>query len=171
MARCCISARRSAGTSIQSEAGRGLRRSWIILNRDAATRLLREIAALRLFASKNEITNDFRTMGNFEFNGSISGNPMADLMLGEVWRFWQGGGEFKHLKGNRFGLFLQDTWRISPNVTITPGLRWDPMVPYTDTLGRVQCFRAGLQSTRFPNAPEGYLNAGDPGCPEGGFDT
>lgn len=121
--------------------------------------------------SKNEIINDFRTMGNFEFNGSISGNPMADFMLGEVWRFWQGGGEFKNLHGNRFGLFVQDTWRVSPNLTITPGLRWDPMFPYTDSLGRVQCFRPGLNSTRFPNAPEGYLNAGDPGCPEGGFDT
>jgi hypothetical protein len=34
----------------------------------------------------------------------------------------------------------------------------------------VQCFVPGLQSTRFPNAPLGYLNAGDRGCPEGGFE-
>ncbi|MBZ2176193.1 MAG: TonB-dependent receptor domain-containing protein [Acidobacteriota bacterium] len=121
--------------------------------------------------SKNEILNDFRTMGNFEFNGSISGNAMADLMLGDVWRFWQGGGEFKELYGNRLGFFVQDNWRLRPTLTLNLGLRWDPTFPFTDSVGRVQCFRPGMRSTRFPNAPVGYLNAGDPGCPEGGFDT
>lgn len=118
----------------------------------------------------NAIQNDFRTMGLFDFNGSISGNAMADLMLGEVYRFWQGGGEYKELKGTRFGFFAQDNWRTTTNLTLNLGLRWDPMLPYTDTLGRVQCFVPGLQSTRFPNAPLGYLNAGDKGCPEGGFE-
>lgn len=121
--------------------------------------------------TKNAIMNDFRTMGSFEFNGSISGNAMADFILGDVWRFWQGGGEFKELYGNRLGFFAQDNWRVRPQLTLNLGLRWDPMFPYTDTLGRVQCFRPGIQSTRFPNAPLGYLNAGDSGCPAGGFDT
>ncbi|MCL4855304.1 MAG: hypothetical protein KJZ78_28410, partial [Bryobacteraceae bacterium] len=29
----------------------------------------------------------------------------------------------------------------------------------------------GASSVRFPNAPPGYLNDGDPGCPTGGFDS
>lgn len=121
--------------------------------------------------SKNEISNDFRTMGLFDFNGSISGVAMADFMLGDVYRFWQGGGEFKKLYGNRLGFFAQDNWRLSPTFTLNAGLRWDPMFPFTDEIGRVQCFAPGVQSTRFPNAPNGYLNAGDPSCPEGGFET
>jgi len=48
------------------------------------------------------------------------------------------------------------------------GLRWDPFIPYSDNLGRTECFLAGVQSSRFPNAPRGYLYAGDPGCPGGG---
>jgi hypothetical protein len=121
--------------------------------------------------STNNIKNDFRTMGLFTFNGSITGNAMADFMLGSVYQFWQGGGEYKDLSGNRGGLFVQDNYRVKPNLTLNLGLRWDPEMPFHDSLGRVQCFVPGAQSTRFPNSPAGYLNAGDPGCPDGGFNA
>jgi|YNPMSStandDraft_1061717.scaffolds.fasta_scaffold09023_3 hypothetical protein len=121
--------------------------------------------------SSNKIRNHFRTMGLFNFTGAISGNAMADFMLGEVYQFDQGGGEYKDLYGTRWGFFVQDNWRYTPNLTLNLGLRWEPMFPYRDTLGRVQCFVPGVRSERFPNAPLGYLNAGDPGCPEGGFDS
>lgn len=122
-----------------------------------------------ILRSTNDIKNDFRTMGLFNFNGNITGTAMADFMLGEVYSFDQGGGEYKSLFGTRWGFFGQDTWRVKPNVTLTLGMRWDPMFPFHDDLGRTQCFAPGARSTRFPNAPSGYLNDGDPGCPKGGF--
>lgn len=122
-----------------------------------------------ILRSANSIQNHFRTMGIFNFTGAISGNAMADFMLGEVYQFDQGGGEYKDLYGTRWGFFFQDNWRYTPNLTLNLGLRWEPMFPFQDTLGRVQCFQPGVRSERFPNAPAGYLNAGDPGCPEGGF--
>jgi len=124
-----------------------------------------------ILRSGNDIRNDFRTMGLFVFNGNLSGNAMADFMLGDVYQFDQGGGEYKELYGTRWGFFGQDTWRVKPNLTLTLGLRWDPMFPFHDEIGRTQCFVAGAHSTRFPKAPAGYLNDGDPGCPSGGFNS
>ncbi len=120
---------------------------------------------------KNTIRNDFRTMGIFTFNGSASDYAMADFMLGDAFRFEQGGGEYKDLTGHRVGFFLQDRWRTTSNLTLNFGIRWDPILPFTDSIGRIQCIRPGEQSTKFPNAPGGYLSAGDPGCPVGGFNS
>ncbi|MFN7939285.1 MAG: TonB-dependent receptor [Bryobacteraceae bacterium] len=122
-----------------------------------------------ILRSTNDIKNDFRTMGLFVFNGNITGTAMADYMLGDVYSFDQGGGEYKSLYGTRWGFFGQDNWRVKPNLTLTLGLRWDPMIPFHDDIGRTQCFAPGQASTRFPKAPLGYLNDGDPGCPKGGF--
>jgi outer membrane receptor protein involved in Fe transport len=120
--------------------------------------------------STNEIRNHFRTMGQYTFDGNVTGNAMADFLLGGAYNFLQGGGEYKDLTGNRLGFFAQDNWRVRPSLTLNLGLRHDPALPFKDSLGRVQCFRPGEASQRFPKAPLGYLSAGDPGCPEGGFD-
>jgi len=121
--------------------------------------------------STNVIRNDFRTMGNFTFDGSATGSPMTDFFLGEVYSFLQGGGEFKDMSGRRFGIFAQDDWRVHPSLTLNLGIRWDPTFPYSDALGRMQCIRPGQTSTRFPRAPVGYLSGGDAGCPVGGFES
>ena len=72
-------------------------------------------------------------MGMFTFNGSISGNPVADYMLGDVYQFWQGGGEYKELRENRLGFFGQDNFRVTSKLTLNLGLRWDPMLPPQET--------------------------------------
>ncbi len=118
----------------------------------------------------NNIRNDYRTMGNFEFTGAASGNAMADFLLGEVYQFWQGGGEYKELNGRRTALFVQDDWRPTSRLTLNAGVRWEPVRPFRDSAARTQCFAPGAQSTRFPNAPRGYLNGGDAQCPDGGFE-
>ena len=116
-----------------------------------------------------DLSNSYRQAGRFRFRGAgYSGDPRADFMVGAVERFIQGGGEYAARRGNLGSLFAQDSIRVGRKLVLNLGMRWDPFLPYTDTLGRTECFVPGLQSQRFTKAPVGYLFAGDPGCPKGG---
>lgn len=118
---------------------------------------------------KVDLNNSFRQGGRFRFRGTrFSGDPRSDFLVGMLDRFQQGGGEYAARRGNLGSLFVQDNVRLARNLTVNLGLRWDPFLPYTDELGRTECFVPGQKSTRFVNAPTGYLFAGDSGCPDGG---
>lgn len=124
----------------------------------------------------NNIVNTFQMAGQITFNGQLSGNGLADFMLGRASDFRQGGGEFKNLKGTRWGFFTQDNWRVNQRLSLNLGVRWDPYIPYYDRKGRVVCFQQNptQPSQRFPNAPLGFLYGGDdhdPGCPVAGSES
>jgi len=124
---------------------------------------------------RNHLINTFQMAGRVAFNGSLSGHPMADFMFGRTSEFRQGGGEFKDLRGTRWGFFVQDNWTANQRMTLNLGLRWDPYISPYDREGRVICFDSTLQSqsVRYPNAPRGLLYGGDapdPGCPKAGVE-
>jgi hypothetical protein len=123
---------------------------------------------------KNHLVNTFLMAGYFAFSNNLSGDNIADFMLGRASQFQQGGGEFKQLAGTRTGIFAQDNWRLSQRLTLNLGVRWDPFFPYQEEKGRVTCFQPGQKSQRFPNAPVGLTYGGsnhDPTCPEPGSDN
>ena len=112
--------------------------------------------------------NIYQANGIFSFDNSLSGDNIADFMLGSLSNFTQGGGLYLNFTGIDWSAFVQDDWKINPRLTISAGLRWDPFIPYKDSQGRVACFVPGAQSARFPNAPAGVIfggNSHDSGCP------
>lgn len=122
---------------------------------------------------KNHLVNTYLMAGYFAFSNNLSGDNLADFMLGRASTFQQGGGEFKNLRGTRWGFFYQDNWRVSPRLTVNLGLRWDPYWPYQEVEGRVTCFQPGQKSRRYPNAPVNLTYGGDnndPSCPKAGSD-
>jgi hypothetical protein len=60
-------------------------------------------------------------------------------------------------------LFAQDDWRLRSNFTVNLGLRWEYNTGLKDIRDRVFTFRAGQQSTVFPDAPVGIVYPGDAG--------
>ena len=121
----------------------------------------------------NNLINKFGQSGNSTFNGSLSGNGMADFIYGRASTFQQGGGQYGHIVGMNYGFFAQDNWRATHALTINAGLRWDPYLPYYDQQGQTVCFDPGQQSTRYPNAPNGMIFGGsnhDAACPAHGSD-
>ena len=118
--------------------------------------------------------NPLRQVGYFTFTRSATagtGDAMADFFLGSPDRLQQGGGEYGIRQYWSRSLFIQDNIRAARNLTINLGLRWDPFTPPSEENGKTPCYAPGQQSQRYPNAPVGYIYAGDNGCPEGGSDN
>lgn len=122
---------------------------------------------------KGDIVNNFRTNGQFQWNGAapFTSDSLADYFIGKFSQLTQGIGEYKTTRFHILAFFFQDSMKLTRRFTLDLGLRWDPFFPYTDTLGRLAAWRPGRQSTRYINAPPGVLYPGDPGLPDGGYDT
>lgn len=112
----------------------------------------------------NEILSS-RNNGDFSFNGSETGSDFADFLLGAPTQYKQGVSAPAYNRTHSFGIFGQDSWRISPNLTLNYGLRWDVSSPWSEKHNELETIIAGKQSATFPGAPPGWVFPGDPGVP------
>jgi Carboxypeptidase regulatory-like domain len=104
--------------------------------------------------------------GTFNINGTETGDPYADLLLGTPSNFTQSSGQPFYLRTRYLGLYAQDSWRVRSDLTINAGLRWDVIMPWWEKYDQLQTWVDGKQSTLYPGAPPGLLVAGDPGIPK-----
>ncbi|MEO7145783.1 MAG: carboxypeptidase regulatory-like domain-containing protein, partial [Bryobacteraceae bacterium] len=79
---------------------------------------------------------------------------------------------YDNLVRNLYGAFVQDNFKISRQVTLNLGLRWNPFLEFTDIPAHQvsefdqAAYLAGKHSQRFPNLPPGVFAGGDPGVPD-----
>jgi hypothetical protein len=109
--------------------------------------------------------------GQFTFNGSFTGDAMADFFLGDLYSLYQGNDTGSTFSKNVLGLYAQDSYQATPRITINAGVRWESDLPEVETAGRgdtfsMSAFMAGTTSNVFKSAPPGLLFAGDPGVPD-----
>ncbi len=118
--------------------------------------------------------SNFQRNGNFTFNGQVTGNALADFLIGKPSSFTQNNGQIGDERLTVPSLYAQDNIRISSRLTINAGLRWDPYMAPRKAVPQVSIFdlgwyNSGIHSTVFSNAPVGTLFVGDSGMPGSHF--
>ncbi|MGD0870062.1 MAG: carboxypeptidase regulatory-like domain-containing protein [Bryobacteraceae bacterium] len=113
--------------------------------------------------------NNQQSNGQFTFNGGISGDGLADLLIG---RFdgspglTDGNVISDYLRQTVIAAYVQDSFHVSPRFSINYGVRWEPSVPSYDKYGRGNQFSWPLflqnwHSTEYPAAPAGLIFSKD----------
>ncbi len=119
----------------------------------------------------------FQNNGAFSFAGGGSfttGNPGADFLLGFPDTYGQSSGSFIDARSWEYYSYIQDQWRLKPNLTFTYGVGWQIDTPLTDHFNHavaINAFRPNQQSTVFPTAPKGLVFPGDQGISSAGYRT
>ena len=108
------------------------------------------------------------SQGVYVFAGTYTGLPLADFLTGQVGELQQAtpNGLIEYQKF--FGLYAQDTWKLTRRLTLNYGLRWEPFIPSQMKTGQVYSFsmaayELGIESRIYRNAPAGFSYPGDPG--------
>ncbi len=82
-------------------------------------------------------------LGSFNYAGTFTGFAFSDFLLDQVSSKGRGGGDpddpWTHLT-NRISLFVQDDFRIRPDLTLNLGLRWAYSSPFVEKDNRQSNF-------------------------------
>ena len=89
----------------------------------------------------------------------------ADFLIGAPDSFVQASQQLLDSRSKYYGIYAQDSWRATRNLTLNYGLRWEVATPWYDTQNKLETVVAGEQSLSFPGAPLGLVVPGDPGIP------
>ncbi len=117
----------------------------------------------------------FNGFGTSQIAGSI-GQPFADFLLGTPSRanvnLWEpetsGIAALTSYDKTNYNFFINDDWRIKPNVTLNLGLRYELNLPVTFENNRASCYIDGSQGRFNPVqvVPQGFpiqaFTGGDP---------
>ena len=118
--------------------------------------------------------NLFGENGAYTFDGSETGSDFVDFLIGAPAFFIQASKQILDSRSKYMGLYGQDSWRVTPNLTLNYGLRWEFSQPWYDTQGKLETLIPGKQSVCIPagtcdgctGAPTGWVVPGDPGVPK-----
>lgn len=108
--------------------------------------------------------------GEWTFNGSLSGDALADFLIGRPSLLTNGNPVQIGLRQKYYGAYAQDDIQVKKGLDVHFGVRWEPSVPEHDVAGRgshfsLPAYIAGQTSSVYSNAPPGLLFHGDPGIP------
>jgi hypothetical protein len=106
-------------------------------------------------------------VGNPSFDGTQTGLILGDFMMGRPTTFSQGTIYGFYTRQFYDSLYAQDTWKVTPRLTLNYGVRWEPYLAPYNNRGENEHFDFGLfaqnvHSSVFTKAPAGLVFPGDP---------
>ena len=115
---------------------------------------------------------DGGTTGNGTYS---SGDPILDFELGIPDGYEQTSNGFINAIAAEAYAYVQDSWKVTPDLTLNYGISWDVEYPNKNDqfsgLG-INCWsNSTTESGIFPGAPPGLGFPGDPGCNRAGGPT
>ncbi|MBI1897228.1 MAG: TonB-dependent receptor [Acidobacteria bacterium] len=109
--------------------------------------------------------NADRSNGEFTFDGTSTGNALADFILGQPVEMWQQSFKDNDTRHYAPGFFIQDRWRATRKLTLSLGFRWDIITPWRMVNSSAFSLVPGAKSQFIAAAPAGILYDRDPGYP------
>ncbi|HWR52383.1 MAG TPA: carboxypeptidase regulatory-like domain-containing protein [Bryobacteraceae bacterium] len=101
---------------------------------------------------------------------NVFGYSYADFIMGRAATFSTVGIlDYDIHNWNNF-FFVEDQWKVTQRLTLTPGLRYELYTPASESNGRTSAFMFGHKSDQYPNAPLHLAFNGDQGVPNGFFE-
>ena len=98
-------------------------------------------AGVNILRSQNNIFNIRNELiGPFQFNGRYTKDGMADFLLGLSSQVTWSTRLQVNLRSWDIGTFVQDDWKITPNLTVNLGVRYEVVLPFEDKRNRMGVF-------------------------------
>jgi Carboxypeptidase regulatory-like domain len=103
--------------------------------------------------------------GGFTFTGSESGSDFVDFLLGAPNLYNQADSQAYYPRHKYAGAFAQDSWRVTPDLILNYGIRWELLEYWSEKYNQIPTFIPGEQSAVYPTAPVGIVYPTDAGVP------
>ena len=112
---------------------------------------------------RQDAFRDVQARGALTFTGALTGSPLADLLAGlPTFTTLARVDNPQRLRTESFAWFVQDSFRVRPNVTLSAGLRYDLTSPGVDVNDR---------ATLYDPQTGSLTPVGTAGLPRGGYET